>query len=91
MKALTFLSLLLFSLITWAKPTILIKNIRLIDGTGAPAYAASVRLQGNKIIAIGKFMALIDALHKLEQDWVHTGVVIACKSTPYFSVFKAHL
>lgn len=58
MKALTYLSLLLFSLIAWAKPTILIKNIRLIDGTGAPAYAASVRLQGNKIIAIGKLSSL---------------------------------
>ena len=31
----------------------LITNIQLADGTGKPAYIASVRIAGNKIIAIG--------------------------------------
>jgi N-acyl-D-aspartate/D-glutamate deacylase len=30
-----------------------ITNIQLIDGTGKPAYNASVRIVGNKIVAIG--------------------------------------
>jgi N-acyl-D-amino-acid deacylase len=37
--------------------TTLIKNVRLIDGTGAPAKNESVRIQGKKIIAVGKLIA----------------------------------
>jgi N-acyl-D-amino-acid deacylase len=33
--------------------TVLIKNISLIDGTGAPARNASVRIQGKTILAVG--------------------------------------
>ena len=58
MKAFTYLSILLISVALHAKPTVLIKNIRLIDGTGSPAYPASVRIQGNKIIAIGVLKSL---------------------------------
>ena len=35
----------------------LIKNVLLIDGTGTPARAASVRVQGNRIIAVGELLA----------------------------------
>lgn len=58
MKAFTYLSILLISVALHAKPTVLIKNVRLIDGTGSPAYPASVRIQGNKIIAIGALKSL---------------------------------
>jgi N-acyl-D-aspartate/D-glutamate deacylase len=34
----------------------LIRNISLIDGTGRPAYTASVRVSGNRIIAIGDLL-----------------------------------
>jgi N-acyl-D-amino-acid deacylase len=34
-------------------PTTLIKNIELIDGTGTPSRRAAVRLEGEKIIAVG--------------------------------------
>ena len=40
------------SSVSWAKD-ILITNIRLIDGTGTPARIASVRLRGDRIIAVG--------------------------------------
>jgi N-acyl-D-amino-acid deacylase len=33
--------------------THLIRNVKVIDGTGAPAYAASVRIKDNEIAAIG--------------------------------------
>lgn len=42
--------------VSWAKD-ILITNIRLIDGTGAPARMASVRLRGARIIAVGTLKA----------------------------------
>lgn len=41
------------SLPVQAQPSSLITNIQLIDGTGKPAYNASVRIVGNKIVAIG--------------------------------------
>jgi len=37
--------------------TTLIKNILLIDGTGAPARKSAVRLEGNRIISIGNLTA----------------------------------
>jgi N-acyl-D-aspartate/D-glutamate deacylase len=40
------------SSVSWAKD-ILITNIRLIDGTGTPVRIASVRLRGDRIIAVG--------------------------------------
>jgi len=39
------------------QPTQLITNLQLIDGTGKPAYSASVRIQGKKIIQIGQLKA----------------------------------
>lgn len=38
-------------------PTILIKNVQVMDGTGAPARNELVRIQGKKIIAVGKLIA----------------------------------
>jgi N-acyl-D-amino-acid deacylase len=43
--------------VSWAKD-ILIVNIRLIDGTGAPARMADVRLRGDRIMAIGTLKSL---------------------------------
>jgi len=37
--------------------TQLITNIQLIDGTGKPAYSASVRIQGKKIMELGQLKA----------------------------------
>jgi N-acyl-D-amino-acid deacylase len=37
--------------------TVLIKNVRLMDGTGTPARTASVRIQGKRIIATGHLTA----------------------------------
>ena len=37
----------------YAQKTQFITNIQLIDGTGIPARKASVRIQGNKIVAVG--------------------------------------
>jgi N-acyl-D-aspartate/D-glutamate deacylase len=41
-----------------APPTKLIINVWVIDGSGTPARKASVRVQGNKIIAVGNLQAL---------------------------------
>ena len=35
-----------------AQPGTIITNIQLVDGTGKPASRASVRIQGDKIVAI---------------------------------------
>ncbi len=40
-------------LFSYAQPGTMITNIQLIDGTGKPAINASVRIVGNKIVAIG--------------------------------------
>lgn len=37
--------------------TTLIKNVRLVDGTGAPARNSSIRIEGKKIIAVGNLTA----------------------------------
>lgn len=39
------------------EPTQFITNVQLIDGTGKPAYSASVRIQGKKIIQVGALKA----------------------------------
>ncbi len=36
-----------------AQPATIITNIQLVDGTGKPAFKASVKMIGNKIVAIG--------------------------------------
>jgi N-acyl-D-aspartate/D-glutamate deacylase len=36
-----------------AQPATIITNIQLVDGTGKPAFKASVKIVGNKIVAIG--------------------------------------
>jgi N-acyl-D-amino-acid deacylase len=38
-------------------PTVLIKHVQLIDGTGIAARSASVRIEGKKIIAVGNLTA----------------------------------
>jgi len=40
--------------------TFLITNVQLIDGTGTPARNASVRMEGEKIIAVGNLHAFAD-------------------------------
>ena len=40
-------------LVVLAQPGTIITNIQLVDGTGKPAVNASVRIVGNKIVAIG--------------------------------------
>ncbi|MBU3744305.1 MAG: amidohydrolase family protein, partial [Sediminibacterium sp.] len=39
-------------------PTTLITDVRIIDGTGIPAYPGSVRIQGNRIVAVGNLQPL---------------------------------
>lgn len=48
----------LFAQKTAISPTHLIRNVRVVDGTGAIAYKASVRIRGNKIEAIGNLQPL---------------------------------
>ena len=36
----------------------LITEVRIIDGTGIPAYVGSVRVKGNQIVAVGNLQAL---------------------------------
>lgn len=47
-------------------PTVLIKNVKVMDGTGSPAINESVRIQGKKIIAVGK-------LHPFESEVIIDG------------------
>jgi len=66
-KFLNFFSFLLLVIITSSlfaqekntanQKTELITNVQLIDGTGKPAYRASVRIQGKKIIGVGQLKA----------------------------------
>ncbi|MEQ1800233.1 MAG: amidohydrolase family protein, partial [Lacibacter sp.] len=43
-------------------PTLLIKNVQLIDGTGSAAKNASVRIQGKRILAVGNLTPFTDEL-----------------------------
>ena len=53
-KYLLVFSVLIFAAsVEAAPPTKLITNVWVIDGTGTPARKASVRVQGNKIMAVG--------------------------------------
>ena len=38
--------------------TTLITQVRIVDGTGIPAYPGSVRIQGNRIVAVGNLQPL---------------------------------
>ena len=44
-------------------PTLFITNIQLIDGTGKPAYSASVRIQGNKILQVDRKSTRLNSSH----------------------------
>ncbi len=58
-KYLLVFSLLIFTVsVCAAPPTKLITNVWVIDGTGTPARKASVRIQGNKIIAVGNLQPI---------------------------------
>jgi N-acyl-D-amino-acid deacylase len=37
------------------KPSKLIKNATIVDGTGAPGFSGNVRIEGNMIVAVGDF------------------------------------
>jgi len=39
------------------EPALLIENVRAVDGTGAPAYDAAVRIRGGRIVAVGALSA----------------------------------
>jgi N-acyl-D-amino-acid deacylase len=52
--------------------THLIRNVRVVDGTGAPAYPASVRIRDNRIAEIGDL-----TLYKNEQNTEGGGQVLA--------------
>ena len=71
-----FLLFITDQLIAQKKPstssTLFITNIQLIDGTGKPAYSASVRIQGNKILQVGSLKAM-----KNEQIMDGKGLVLA--------------
>ena len=41
------------NLVLLAQPATIITNIQLMDGTGKPAFKSSVKIAGNKIVAIG--------------------------------------
>lgn len=50
---------LLLSRFSYAQNTsTLITQVRIIDGTGIPAYKGSVRIKGNQILAVGNLQAL---------------------------------
>lgn len=55
-----------------AQSSTVIKNIRLIDGTGKPAVISSVRIQGDKIVAIGTMKA-----NKMDQVIDGRGKILA--------------
>ena len=51
--------LLLLTEVTYSQNTsTLITQVRIIDGTGIPAYKGSVRIKGNQIVAVGNLQAL---------------------------------
>ena len=51
--------LLLLTEVSYSQNTsTLITQVRIIDGTGIPAYQGSVRIKGNKIVAVGNLQAL---------------------------------
>jgi len=37
-----------------SQPSLVIRNARIVDGTGAPAYAGEVAVSGDRIVAVGK-------------------------------------
>ena len=45
--------IIVYTLTVQAQPGTIITNIQLVDGTGRPSKPASVRIVGNKIVAIG--------------------------------------
>ena len=47
------LFILVLNIAVLAQPATIITNIQLVDGTGKPAFKASVKIIGNKIVAIG--------------------------------------
>ena len=61
------------NLVVLAQSGTIITNIQLVDGTGKPAFKASVRIVGNKIVAIGnlkpnKMDQIIDGKQKVEDS-----------------------
>jgi N-acyl-D-aspartate/D-glutamate deacylase len=54
----TFLMLLCFTLLTKTVHAQLIKNIVIVDGTGAKAYKGAVRIKGDKIQEVGNLQAM---------------------------------
>ena len=51
--------LLLLTEVSYSQNTsTLITQVRIIDGTGIPAYKGSVRIKGNQIVAVGNLQAL---------------------------------
>ncbi|MCG7860504.1 hypothetical protein MD537_26210, partial [Flavihumibacter sediminis] len=42
------------------KPTRIISNVKVVDGTGTPARSATVRLEGDRILAVGELQPFPD-------------------------------
>ncbi len=50
----TILLLLSITILTFGQASIVIKNAKIIDGSGKPAFRGDVRIDGDKIVKIGK-------------------------------------
>ena len=68
-------------------PTTLITDVRIIDGTGIPAYSGSVRIQGNRIVAVGNLQPLAgETIIKGENQFLSPGFIDA--HSHHFSSLK---
>jgi N-acyl-D-amino-acid deacylase len=56
--SLAFTAALLTAGCSPASDTLLITNVRIIDGTGAPAFEGAVRVDGDRIVDVGELVAL---------------------------------
>jgi len=64
-------------------PTLLITNAMVLDGTGAPARRASVRVRGERIVAVGREGTFVWDIHsgQLIAALKDTGTVVAASRT----------
>lgn len=68
--------------------TTLITDVRIIDGTGIPAYPGSVRIQGNRILAVGNLQPLPgESIIKGENQFLCPGFIDA--HSHHYSSLKA--
>ena len=70
---------------------LLIKNGRVVDGSGEPAFAADVAVQDGKIVGVGKYAGAaakrtIDAAGRSHRGQWSTGTLLMVQNTAYASV-----